>query len=166
MRTCTISILIGVIVLLVVPQPISLTPMARVQSGMVTISGSGYSVESIDSTADRIVVVHFSAESAAIEFFVIQSDYYNLAGLPDIELCQFHTVAKSGTFQFKVDSSDIWYLVFANSPQSQEVNYEWIEYTFTEWNTQLAIRWTIISAFVVAALLIIAKFARDRGLGT
>jgi len=162
MRGIIFTFLIGIVVLGAATPIISLKPQAHIRSGAFSLSTSQFHTESIDSVNDGVVTVHFSAESAAIEFFVINSDYYNLAGLPDIALSQFHTIARSGSCQFRVNRGETWYLVFANSPQNQQITYEWVEYSYQEWNTRLAINWAIIigCALIVAAIVI--KYGKKR----
>ncbi len=162
MKIFTILGFIGITILLVIPQAIILTPAARTRSGTITLSASGFTVKSIDSVADRVVVVQFSAETSAIEFFVIHSDYYNLTGLPNVVLCQYHTIAKSGSCQFSVDTADTWYLVFANSAQSQQISYQWIEYTTIEWGTRQAIIMAVIVGCIAVVSVIGIKAIRAR----
>ena len=162
MRVIVIIWLIGFIALAAAPPIVPINPQAHIRSGAISLTAFQFQAKSIDSLYDGIVTIHFSAESAAIEFFVIHSDYYNLAGLPDITLCQFHTIARSGSCQFRVESSETWYLVFANSPQNQQVTYEWIEYTIQEWNTRLAINWAIIIGCILIASAVLIKYARKR----
>ena len=156
------SLVIGFVALLVTPLPLVYNPSIRSHSGAFTLSDSQNRVVSVNSIADRIVIVQFTAEIAAIEFFVVHSDLYDLAGLPDIALCQYHTVAGSGSCQFFVDSADTWYLVFANSPQNQEISYEWVEYTAAEWNTRQAINLAIVLGSIIVISTIIVKIVKNR----
>ena len=162
MRVIVISLLIGLSILVAAPPINPINPQAHIKSGSFTLAPSQFQAKSIESLYDGIVTIHFSAESAAIEFFVIYGDYYNLAGLPDVTLCQFHTTARSGSCQFRVSGGETWYLVFANSPQTQQVTYEWIEYSNQEWTMRLAINWVIIigCALIVSAVFI--HYAKKR----
>ena len=149
------------IILLIVPVG-HFTPMVWTRSGSFTISDTGTAIESIESTAGHIVVVQFSASYGALDFFLVHSDFYDLSGLPDISLCQFHVLAQSASYQFTVDRDGTWYLVFANSPQQQEGTYSWTEYTEAEWNQIQLTNWTIIVICVILGSILVVQYMRSR----
>ncbi|MFW9809127.1 MAG: hypothetical protein ACFFE6_07080 [Candidatus Thorarchaeota archaeon] len=160
------NIIIGIIGLLVISQTVLFIPMVHTRSGSHTLTSSVTFTKSIDCESGRVVIVQFSAEYAAIEFFIVHSDFYDLAGLPVVSLCQYHVVARSASHQFTSDRSGTWYLVFANSPQEQQVDYEWTDYSLQEWNTSQIMNWTIILGAGIVLSMIAFRFARERYLRT
>ena len=148
-----------IILLLVVPANDFVPTWTR--TGSFNINDSGTSTKSIESTAGNIVVVQFSSEYA-LDFFVVHSDFYNLAGLPDISQCQFHICARSASYQFTVDRSGTWYLVFANSPQQQSGTWAWNEYSVADWNFLQFRNWTILVICVTIVSIFIVQYIRPR----
>ncbi len=144
LRGIIITLLVVILVFSAIPMANSFLPMVHTRAGTFTLTASSSRSVSIDCDSGRVTIVQFSAEHNALEFFLVHSDFYDLAGLPDISQCQYHVISQSATYQFTVDRSGTWYLVFANSPQDQEVSYSWTDYSSEEWNTSQFINWTII----------------------
>ena len=153
--------LIGIIGLLAVPLSSLLVPMNS-GSGDFPIEVSGVSVTGIDCDSDRVVVVYFSAEGAALEFFLVHSDYFDQGELPSVASCEYHVIAQSATYQFTTDDHGIWYLIFTNSPRAQIVSWGFTEYPPEEWLIiQFNTLFLAISCIGVA-IFVINRFARKR----
>ncbi len=161
MSAINITVLVGIIGLLIVPQTGLFVPMNS-SSGSLQIEVSGVQVIGIECASERIADVQFSAESASLEFFIVHSDYFHQGGLPAVALCQYHIIAQSASYQFTTDRSGIWYLVFANSAQAQIVSYEFTDYLPEEWNVILFNHWTIILSGIGVISIIIFKFVKKR----
>ncbi len=161
MRIISIPILIGIIVLLSIPQSGLLVPMNS-GSGSFPIEVSGVSVTSFEVDSGRVVVVQFSAERTTLEFFLVLSVYFTQGGLPPVAYCEYHVIAQSASYQFTTEYSGTWYLVFANSQGAQTVSYEHTDYPPEEWATIQFNNWFLAISFIGVALFVINRFARKR----
>jgi len=162
MNTISFNLSIGLVILLLVVPANHIVPMDWIRTGSFTITDSGTSTKSIESTAGNIVVVQFSADYGALEFFLVHSDFYDLSGLPDTSQCQFHVIAQSASHQFTGDRSGTWYLVFANSPQQQVGTWAWTEYSVADWNFVQFRNWTILVICVVIASIFIIQYMQSK----
>ena len=162
MNAINSNLSIGLTIMLLIVPVGHFTPMVRQRSGSFNISDTGSAIESVDSTVGHIVVVQFSVSYGALDFFLVHSDFYDLSGLPDISLCQFHVFAKSASYQFTVDRDGTWYLVFANSPQQQDGTFSWLEYTGTEWNLVQLRNWTIVVICVILGSILVVQYMKSR----
>jgi hypothetical protein len=133
------------------------------RTGSFTLSANSSNLKTImDCTEGRVVEVSFTATQAPVEFFVVHSDDWDLSGTPDISACEFYITARSATHQFVLDRGGTWYLYFKNGPTSQEVTWTWTEYTQQSWAIRQFTTWTMISAVVVGAVLIMFWYWRSR----
>ena len=162
MTTLSSNLSLGLVILLLVVPAGHFSPMVWTRSGSVNINDTGTAIVSVESTVGHIVVVQFSFPYGQLDFFLVHSDFYDLSGLPDVSLCQFYALAKSGGYQFTVDRAGTWYLVFANSPQQQQGTYSWTEYSEAEWNSAQLINWTIIVICVILGSILVVQYMRSR----
>jgi hypothetical protein len=162
MSTISSNLTIGLTIMLLIVPVGHFSPMVWHRTGSINIPDTGSTIKSIDSTAGHIVVVQFSVSDGALDFFLVHSDFYDLSGLPDISLCQYHVFAQSARYQFTVDRDGTWYLVFANSPQQQQGTYAWTEYTEAEWNSVQLRNWAIIVICVILGSILVVQYLRSR----
>lgn len=158
LRSITITSLITILILLVVPSNSLFFPMYQTRYGSFTLSASNSYSKSIDCDSGRIAVIQFSADHAALEFFIVHSDFYDLSGLPDASQCEYHIISQSATHQFMADRSGTWYLVFANSPQDQVITYSWTDYSLEEWNTRQITNWSIILIAILSISVVAIRY--------
>ena len=171
MRGITLSSTIGIIGLLMVSQVVVFIPSVHSTRGTFSLVGTQIATHQDSCESGRIVVVHFSATIAPIEFFVIHSDFYEVgmtASLPNVSLCQYHIISQSANYQFITNQSGFWYLVFTNSQQfantlqEQDIHYEWTDYSQEDWNSIQYQNWAIILSGLFVSAIIIIGIAKYR----
>lgn len=143
-------------------------PSEHSRSGTFSLIGNAIVIRDIDCDSGRTVRIHFYATNASIEFFVINTQFYDVNSpeiLPVVSFCEYHVIAQSADYQFITERNGPWYFVFKNNPifaeslQEQRVHYEWIDSSQIDAAMPL-ITSTLVFGSIILGSIILILFVR------